>query len=143
MNVYRLLRQRMAKKKALVRKLSAVETLGATTVICTDKTGTLTKNEMTVKEVWVPGKELHVKGTGYEPKGEFLEEGRMLGKHDSDSLSLLIKTGALCNTSELRHAKSKNWHIIGDPTEASLLVAAQKYRMSWEKERARLGLRWK
>lgn len=116
--------QRMAKRKALIRKLSAVETLGSTTVICTDKTGTLTKNEMTVKEIWFENKEIHVEGVGYDPTGEFILGVKVLEKKDFNKLLPLFYTGILCNDAELR--QDKRWFIFGDPTEGSLLVLAQK-----------------
>jgi len=117
--------QRMALKKALIRRLSAVETLGATTVICTDKTGTLTKNEMTVKEIWFGGKEIHAKGVGYEPIGELVSGAKVLGERDMPQLSLFMTTGILCNGSELTEKDGRRG-ILGDPTEGSLLVLAQK-----------------
>ncbi len=120
---------RLTKRNALVKKLSSVETLGATNVICTDKTGTLTQNEMTVREIWVCGSNVEVSGPGYEPVGDFLIEGKKLDKSQIQTkFDLLFKTGALSNTSKLIAPKEDNpkWSIIGDPTEAALLVAAKK-----------------
>jgi Ca2+-transporting ATPase len=111
--------KRMLKRNALVRKLPSVETLGSTTVICTDKTGTLTKNEMTVKKLYAHGKVIEVTGSGYEPYGEFLHKGRHVDPHEFE---LLLTIGALNNDAELHD----NHSIAGDPTEAALLVAAAK-----------------
>ncbi|HLB11856.1 MAG TPA: HAD-IC family P-type ATPase, partial [Dehalococcoidia bacterium] len=88
--------RRLARSRALVKRLSSVETLGSTTVICTDKTGTLTQNEMTVREVWVPQATVQVSGVGYEPKGAFLVDGRAPNQQDQDSLRLLLTAIALC-----------------------------------------------
>ena len=110
--------QRMVKKNALIRRLPSVETLGSTNVICTDKTGTLTKNEMTVKEIFVNNKIIHVKGVGYKPEGDFLFNDK---KIDKKEVQLLTKIGLLCNNSELEDNE-----VIGDPTEAALIVSAQK-----------------
>jgi potassium/sodium efflux P-type ATPase len=121
--------QRMAKRHALVKKLSSVETLGGATVICTDKTGTLTQNEMTVREVWLPDGYFSVSGVGYEPKGDFINENKKLEKEGlSNELVLLLKVGALCNNSRIVRPSSENpnWNIIGDPTEGSLIVLAEK-----------------
>ena len=110
--------QRMVKKNALVRRLHSVETLGSTSVICTDKTGTLTKNEMTVKEVFVNNKIIHVKGVGYKTQGDFLYNNK---KINVEEVQLLTKIGLLCNDSELEDSE-----VIGDPTEAALIVSAEK-----------------
>ena len=107
--------QKMIKKNVLVRKLPSIETLGCTTVICTDKTGTLTKNEMTVTKIFNNEEIIEVMGIGYAPKGQFSK------KPDA----LLLKAGALCNNSALQYEKEE-WKIIGDPTEASLLTLARK-----------------
>ncbi|MEK6921447.1 MAG: HAD-IC family P-type ATPase, partial [Nanoarchaeota archaeon] len=110
--------QRMIKKNALIRKLPSVETLGCTTVICTDKTGTLTKNEMTVRQLYVNGKAVEVSGTGYKTEGHFFIHGQ---KIDPKEVSLLLKIGALNNNANLDGEK-----VIGDPTEGCLLVSAVK-----------------
>jgi Ca2+-transporting ATPase len=127
--------QRMAHRNALIKKLSSVETLGSCTVICTDKTGTLTQNEMTVREAWVAGQRLTVTGVGYEPKGKFLaveglskREGPRLApsKAEGDLYELLVGA-AMCNNAKLvPPQEDKGWTILGDPTEAALLVAAAK-----------------
>lgn len=117
--------QRMARKRALIRRLPAVETLGATTVICTDKTGTLTKNEMTVTRLILDPKHIHVTGLGYEPKGSFRlnkqEIRKPLEEHD---LAVALKIGALCNDASIDRSGPPS--ILGDPTEAALIVLAEK-----------------
>jgi P-type Ca2+ transporter type 2C len=118
--------QRLTRRNALVKKLSSVETLGAATVICTDKTGTLTQNEMTVREAWTACHAYTVSGVGYEPIGEFLV-GDQPVRADAD-LARLARIAALCNNARLLapgESRSR-WEILGDPTEAALLVAAAK-----------------
>ncbi len=119
--------QRMAKKNALMKKLSSVETLGCTSVICTDKTGTLTQNEMTVSDIWMAGHEFSVLGTGYRPEGEIREKKSGEMAKDTD-LDRLLTAAALCCNARLfppdDHAP--NWTILGDPTEAALIVLAKK-----------------
>jgi len=119
---------RMSKQNVLVKRLSAVQTLGSTTVICTDKTGTITKGEMTVKEMWMPALQVEVSGIGYEPVGEFLAEGRTLRKDENERLDKLIEAGALCNNSQLNPPTDEKqpWTVIGDPTDAALLILALK-----------------
>jgi potassium/sodium efflux P-type ATPase len=122
--------KRMAQQKALVRRLSAVETLSATTVICTDKTGTLTKNEMTVCRLWIPAGEVKVTGVGYDPTGGEVQvaPGRM-----ASQVKLLLAGAALCSNARLNHpAGSSQWQEVGDPTEAALLVAALKQGLNLE-----------
>lgn len=123
--------KRMAGRNALVRRLSAVETLSATTVICTDKTGTLTKNEMTVRALWMPSVEISVTGTGYDPSGEI----QVFSPQDESHVHILLAGAALCSNARLIHLSSptqgqaigvSTWQEIGDPTEAALLVAAIK-----------------
>jgi P-type Ca2+ transporter type 2C len=120
--------QRMARQNALIKKLSAVETLGSTNVICTDKTGTLTKAEMTVKEIWLPGVPLEVTGAGYEPQGEFVTDGRTLARDEAARLlEHLNRAMTFCNDAKVLPPKEdKGWRVIGDPTEGCLLVAAEK-----------------
>lgn len=128
--------QRMVKKHALIKKLSSVETLGSTTVIATDKTGTLTQNEMTVREIWVDGRVLEVTGVGYEPVGEFNVNGQSLTIEDIRKYDLLWRTASFCTTSRLLPPGDgrRNWGIVGDPTEAALLVAASKSGFSIDEE---------
>jgi Ca2+-transporting ATPase len=118
--------QRLARQNALVKTLSSVETLGAATVICTDKTGTLTQNEMTVREAWTTRHAYTIDGVGYDPVGAFLANGRP-ARVDPD-LACLARIAALCNNARLlapSESRSR-WEILGDPTEAALLVAAAK-----------------
>jgi magnesium-transporting ATPase (P-type) len=113
--------QRMARRNAIVRRLSSVETLGCTTVICTDKTGTLTANEMTVRRVWMPDGTFEVEGTGYAPAGRIAARGAA----DSAAVVELARAGALCNDATLEPGDG-TWHVIGDPTEGALLTLARK-----------------
>lgn len=127
--------QRMAKRHALVKKLSSVETLGGATVICTDKTGTLTQNEMTVREIWTPVAHYTVNGIGYEPKGSFLLKGTKIDeKSQPFELSLLLKIGLVCNNSRIVKPSEENpsFNIIGDPTEGALVVMAGKANFTRE-----------
>ncbi|MBI1346131.1 HAD-IC family P-type ATPase [bacterium] len=121
--------QRMVKRNALIRKLPSVETLGSVTVICSDKTGTLTRNEMTVREVYVRGQLLHVSGAGYDSEGQIrpAEEETLSPQVESDLLWALI-IGAVCNNAEVsQDAETSEWQVIGDPTEAALIVLARKH----------------
>jgi Ca2+-transporting ATPase len=113
----------MAKQNALVRKMTAVETLGCTTVICSDKTGTLTKGEMTVRKLFSAGKMIEVTGVGYTPEGEF--KGSDIPAANQPSLRLLLQGGLLCSDAVLEEKEGK-WVIKGDPTEGALVVAAVK-----------------
>ena len=138
--------QRMAKRQALVKKLSAVETLGCTTVICTDKTGTLTQNEMTVRRLWIPdgkigtqqmtGISIEVSGIGYNPSGEFHSMRNKESPVDAGSLQGILRAILLCNNSRLIPPQSNEsgWHILGDPTEAALKVVAAKAGLREEDE---------
>ena len=120
----------MARRNALVRKMSAVETLGCTTVICSDKTGTLTKGEMTVRRIYASGALIEVTGAGYEPKGEF-RHPQGLGAGDPESLRMLLKAALLCNDAVLENREGR-WCVKGDPTEGCLVVAAAKAGLDQE-----------
>jgi len=115
----------MAKRNALIKNLNSVETLGCTTVICTDKTGTLTRNKMVARKIYANQKVFEVSGTGYEPKGDFYLDERMLTKEETAQLNPLLSASVLCNDATLRRG-GDIWDITGDPTEGALLVAAQK-----------------
>ncbi|OPY70184.1 MAG: Calcium-transporting ATPase 1 [Syntrophorhabdaceae bacterium PtaU1.Bin034] len=121
--------QKMIKRHALIRKLPAVETLGCATVICSDKTGTLTQNEMTVVQGWTGGKTFRVTGEGYNPVGKFsLEHGPFDPRQDTD-VAFLLHGSLLCNDARLEpneEDKGNGWRMIGDPTEGSMVVAAAK-----------------
>jgi Ca2+-transporting ATPase len=116
--------RRMAARRAVVRHLPAVETLGSTTVICSDKTGTLTRNEMTVQVAWTQGQEYRFAGIGYAPLGEVEHDGSRLDRVPSP-LAKLLTIAVLCNDASL-HGEGDTWEIAGDPTEAALVVAAAK-----------------
>jgi magnesium-transporting ATPase (P-type) len=120
--------QRMAGRHALIKRLSSVETLGSTSVICTDKTGTLTQNEMTVREIWSAGKCLQVSGTGYVPEGQILDRGEPLPVPAESDLHKLLLAAGLCNNARLLPpgGERARWTIIGDPTEGALRVLARK-----------------
>ena len=121
-----------ARRNALVRRLSSAEGLGAVTVICSDKTGTITKGEMTIRQIYADQKFLEVTGVGYEPKGEF-KLGAEVVKPEGDA-ELLLRIGALCNNAQLRKKNEDNtWEIFGDPTEGALIVAAEKAALGKEK----------
>ena len=134
--------QRMARRHALIKRLSAVETLGCTTVICTDKTGTLTQNEMTVSGIWLPGGKYSVTGAGYSPQGTIRLDGRAAGSAPAgeppreQDLHLLLVAAGLCNNARLVPPNDENpgWTVLGDPTEAALRVAAQKGGIDLETE---------
>ena len=123
--------QRMARRHALIRRLPAVETLGSTTVICTDKTGTLTRNEMTVRAVQLGARRVEVTGTGYTPTGEFRVESQRLDVSADDSLRLALRIGALCNDARVDRAGGAPT-ILGDPTEGALIVVAEKAGLTRE-----------
>lgn len=117
--------KKMAKKHALIKKLAAAETLGSITVICTDKTGTLTKNEPTLREIRLSNRIISLTGEGFDPRGDFYEDGRQIDDTKDADLLLLLKAGSLCNNAELSF-DGKQWVLHGDTTEGALVVAAQK-----------------
>ena len=122
--------QRMIKRHAIIRKLPAVETLGATTVICSDKTGTLTQNQMTVQKIVLADREIKVEGEGYQPFGQFKQAGQPLQPNEDKTLSRLLQGAVLCNNAILDQKETdqscQQWRIIGDPTEGALVVVAAK-----------------
>jgi Ca2+-transporting ATPase len=132
---------RMAKEHSIIRRLPAVETLGCTSVICSDKTGTMTKGEMTVQRVYVNEKTIKVTGVGYEPKGELLFEERTLNPSDETELQKLLKIGTLCNDARLEKKEGK-WMVKGDSTEGALIVTGAKanlWKEELEKKEPRIG----
>lgn len=128
--------KRMAKRNALIKRLSAVETLGCTTVICTDKTGTLTQNEMTVSDCWMVNQRVKVTGAGYAPEGEMLLGDQPISLDDNEDMRKLLLAASMCNNSRLLPPTPEinHWSILGDPTEAALVVAAQKGKIDLDKE---------
>jgi magnesium-transporting ATPase (P-type) len=129
--------QRMVKRNALIKKLSSVETLGSTTVICTDKTGTLTQNAMTVREIWTANNRVKVTGNGYEPVGQFTTGKNQKIDPSGGDLGELLRGGMLCNNAKLVAPNGeKDWVILGDPTEAALIVAAAKAGITLDSERS-------
>ncbi|MFR0587637.1 cation-translocating P-type ATPase [Bifidobacterium pseudolongum] len=120
--------QRMAAHHAIVKKLHSVETLGSASVICSDKTGTLTRNEMTVERVVVPSGEVELTGTGYAPEGDMVSiDGSAVPENVANEVLATLGAGTLANDGELREGeKPGTWEIVGDPTEVSLVVAARK-----------------
>ena len=124
--------KRMVKRHALMRRLPAVETLGSTTFICSDKTGTLTQDQMTIRRIYVDGKLIDVTGRGYEPKGEFHLDGKVLEPRQNIALETLLKASSLCSDTSLTSVDGV-WEIKGDPTEGALVVAAAKAGL-WQKE---------
>ncbi len=124
---------RMASKNAIIRKLSAVETLGSTTVVCSDKTGTLTKNEMTVKLIYDGTNVLELTGTGYDPSGDILSKWRQVNPSELESVQTVLRIGMLCNESSLVLADD-TYRVQGDPTEGALIVAGMKAGLDSGKE---------
>ena len=122
--------QRMIKHHALIRKLPAVETLGCATVVCSDKTGTLTQNEMTVVQGWTGGKRFRITGEGYSPSGEFFAGTEAFDPRTDPDATLLLHGAMVCNDAKLEEktdeAGKRSWRIIGDPTEGAMVVAAAK-----------------
>ena len=145
--------QRMIKRNAIIRKLPAVETLGCTTVICSDKTGTLTQNEMTVRKIFTNGSTYEVTGTGYDIKGDFLLNKQVFEPKRDKCLLQCLEISVLCNNSILKHnnvgisglwrsGENSGWSIEGDPTEGALVVAAAKaniWRSEVEKHQRRMS----
>jgi Ca2+-transporting ATPase len=122
--------QRMVKRNAIIKKLHAVETLGSTTVICSDKTGTLTQNQMTATKIFTDGQFFSITGEGYRPFGDFYLNDKKIDPRSNPALEMLLKIGALCNDAKLEEISqeqdSPSWRILGDPTEGALVVAAAK-----------------
>lgn len=119
----------LADKNAVVKSLPSVETLGSTTVICTDKTGTLTKNEMTVQSVWFDGQEFEVTGSGYEPEGDILDqEGDSVSDEQLDELEIMMDSATMSSNAEIHEPDEEHssWYPIGDPTEAALVALSTK-----------------
>ena len=116
----------MARNHAIVRRLPAVETLGSVTVICSDKTGTLTKNEMTAVRIMLPTHTLEVSGAGYAPEGGFHRDGQTLDAARDEALQALARCALLCNDAHLKHDEATGWQLVGDPTEGALLTLAFK-----------------
>ncbi len=119
----------MARHNALVKSLPAVETLGSTTVICTDKTGTLTENQMTVNEIYLYDRDIEVTGTGYKPEGIFKENDKEIDLENDELLNLFLKAGTLSSNASI-NKKDDLWEVVGDPTEGALVAAAMKANLS-------------
>jgi Ca2+-transporting ATPase len=139
--------QRMVKRHALIRRLASVETLGSVTVICSDKTGTLTRNEMTVTEIVTGTRRYKITGTGYAPHGEFvalapeanqkIQSRRPVSPRDEPDLATALSIGIWCNNARLQAPTDhdKHWYIVGDPTEGALIVAAKKAGLDRDADR--------
>ena len=118
--------KRLLKDNVLAKKLNAVETLGSVSIVCTDKTGTITQNELTVTKIEVNGLILEVSGVGYNPEGDFSESGKAIDHQTIPELGLLFKIGTLCNNASLVK-EGESFKILGDPTEGAILVAGRKF----------------
>ncbi|CUA93672.1 cation-translocating P-type ATPase [Thiomonas bhubaneswarensis] len=129
--------RRLARQRALVRKLPAVETLGSVTVICTDKTGTLTRNEMTAVRVMLADCDLAVEGSGYAPEGGFRCDAQAVDPRRNDALQALALCALLCNDAQLQKSADGQWQLAGDPTEGALLTLACKSGLDAAQLRAR------
>jgi len=127
--------QRMIRRHALIRRLPAVETLGSATAICSDKTGTLTKNEMTAVHIYVDHRLLIITGEGYRPEGSFHYNGRSVDLSGYPGSRLLLRAAALCSDAHLAPGGNSDWQLVGDPTEGALVVAAAKAGL-WQKDLA-------
>lgn len=127
---------RMARRNAIIRKLPAVETLGSTTIICSDKTGTLTKNEMTVKAVYDGHHAYEVTGSGYDPEGKILHDWEPTDSESLKGIETVLRIGLLCNESQLA-GENGQFRIDGDPTEGALIISAMKAGIHLEEERSR------
>ena len=130
--------QEMIRRHALIRRLPAVETLGSATVICSDKTGSLTQNEMMIVQGWADGRSFTVSGEGSQPLGEFRRDGQSFAPQADSVIGLLCQGAALCNDAVLEPSGQiaeahPTWHMVGDPTEGALIVAAAKAGL-WKKE---------
>lgn len=121
--------RRMADRHAIIRRLPAVETLGSTTVICSDKTGTITENQMTVRKIWAGGQEFEVTGEGYRPEGEIRSDQGETLEQRPEALDRLLEIGVLANNADIREDEDGGWQAEGNPSEAALLVAARKAAM--------------
>ncbi len=126
---------RMAKRHAIIRKLPAVETLGSTTVICSDKTGTLTKNEMTVKVVFDGRSSYEVTGSGYAPEGEILCRWECTGERELEKIHPVLRIGMLCNESRI-YQENGEFRVSGDPTEGALIVSGMKAGLKYQRQKA-------
>ena len=127
----------LANRKAVVKSLPAVETLGSTTVICTDKTGTLTKNEMTVRSLWFNGQEYKISGLGYQPEGDISDvEDKLISNEKRDEIKTMLKAASMASNAEIRppDKEHKEWYCIGDPTEGALITAANKIGIDCNEE---------
>ncbi|VAW60073.1 Cation-transporting ATPase, E1-E2 family, partial [hydrothermal vent metagenome] len=125
--------QRMARRNAIIRKLPAVETLGAVSVVCTDKTGTLTRNEMTVRSIATTHSTFELTGTGYDPHGVILQNGKEIFVEQSPVLTQTLRAAILCNDASLQQ-KNEQWLVHGDPMEGALLIAGMKAELDIEEE---------
>ncbi|MDO8529476.1 MAG: cation-transporting P-type ATPase [bacterium] len=133
--------RRLLKKNVLVKRLNAVETLGSVSMICSDKTGTITKNELTVTKILINNGIIEVSGNGYEPEGDFYVNGKIINFRDNKNLELILKIGTLCNSADLIK-NGKDYKIIGDPTEGAIIVAGKKYNNTegfYEKEEIKIN----
>lgn len=125
--------QNMAKRNAIIRNLPSVETLGSVSVICTDKTGTLTKNEMTVKSLINAARVFKVSGTGYAPEGDITMDGNVINPNEYSVLKELIECFYLCNDAEIAQDDNNNWYVKGEPTEGALITLYEKAKIEDEK----------